>query len=590
VPPPAWLRLWWLPQQLPFQPIDDHRDVGQQQGKGILWVDFDQIGDWDEMRRVFAEMKLFDFEFAMVGHLIVCIGPGVPGVEREDWYDADVARRLRARTGVRYLKAFALREAIGVAPIADRELPRIYRREVFFLVSDRWIITRRRRGMSVTRGIPDDESDAVDYDELRRTLEERWRNFNEPHDAATLILRVLADSWLPAITRVGGRLQNSELAYVRGLDDPAGGGNLSDREYRQELVDLKWVVDGLSSDFTGLLRPGVPVAAKWFSVRQAADVAGEVDELLELAREEVGRHREQLRESFDLIATTQTSRQIELAGEEQRRGRRLELVVALATTVLLVPALIATTFDAVPEVLANRGNLRLGVMLALMAAAAAVSFLGLRLLQATGDEALDVADERPPREHAAVLAPVALALPVVFAAAALVGVWQAPDRAAGYAVALLLLAAFLLLPRVIAPWFGPLARLLFGRVEERRAAAENRTAQVLSDAAGTLQMLLWFLLAVFVASIAGLTFDVWGAAQTWMLRVAFASGVALYVGLQGLWMVYAARAAAGDRADALSGDVTLDIEPPFVRSAYAGVLAVAAFVAGAALGVYAVWG
>jgi hypothetical protein len=428
VPLPSWLRLCWLPQQLPFQPITDHENVGQQQGEGVLWVDFDQIGDWDELRRVFAEMKLPDFEFAMLGHLIVCVGPDVPGVEREDWYDADGARGLRGGARVRYLKAFALREAIAEAPIADRDLPRIYRREVFFLVSDRWIITRRRRGMSWTRGIPDDEPNSVDYDELMRTLEERWRNFNEPHDAATLMLRILADSWLPAITRIGARLQNSELAYVRGLNEPGGGGNLSDREYRQELVGLKWVVDRQSADFTGLLRPGVPVADKWFRVRHATDIAGEVDELLELGREEIRRHREQLRQSFDLIATTQTSHQIELSGEEQRRSRRLELVVALATAVLLVPALIATTFGAVPEVLANRGNLRLDLMLSLMGAAAVVLFVGLRLLQATGEEALDVADKRTRRAHVPVVAPVALALAVVFAAAALVGVGQAIDR------------------------------------------------------------------------------------------------------------------------------------------------------------------
>jgi hypothetical protein len=176
VPLPSWLRLRWLSQQLPFQPITHHENVGQQQGKGVLWVDFDQIGDWDEMRRVFAEINLPDFEFAMLGHLIVCVGPDVPGVEGEDWYDADVARRLRGGAGVRYLKAFALREAIAEAPIADRDLPRIYRREVFFLVSDCWIITRRPRGMSWMRGIPDDERNSVDYDELMRTLEERWRN------------------------------------------------------------------------------------------------------------------------------------------------------------------------------------------------------------------------------------------------------------------------------------------------------------------------------------------------------------------------------------------------------------------------------
>ena len=63
----------------------------------------------------------------------------------------------------------------------------------------------------------------------------------------------------------------------------------------------------------------------------------------------------------------------------------------------------------------------------------------------------------------------------------------------------------------------------------------------------------------------------------------------LYASLLAFWMLYATRAAAGDRADALTGDVTLEIEQPLARSFVAGVLAVAAFVTGAALGLYAAW-
>jgi hypothetical protein len=579
----------WLPPAAPFPSINDHRGVGQQQGKGVLWIDFDQIGDYDEIARVFDQMQLPDFDLAMLGHLVACVGPDDPGAEDVPWFDPHVDRRLRARTGVRYLKAFALREDIALAPVADRELPRIYWREIFFLVSDRWVITRRRRGMSMTRGIFREEENAVDFDELLRTLEERWLGFNEPHDAATLMLRIVADEWLPAIARVGARLQNSELGYVRGLDEPGGGGNLSDREYRQELVDIKWVVDGLSGLFTRLLRPGVKVTTKWFRVKSAEAVAREVDELLELAGAEIGRHREQLRESFDLIATTQTSRQIELAGDEQRRGRRLEFVVTLATAGLLVPALIAAAFGAVPDELANRGHLRLGVMLIAMAAAALVSFVGLRLLQATGDEHAMVAEGGAVEEHEAVLPPAPLFIAALFWAVALLAAWQADDRAAAYGVVLLALGAFLMLPRLIAPWFGGLARRLFGGAERRRPASERRSAEVLSDIAGVTQLLLWVAWAVFGACVILVTVDIWKSAHEWLLRIAFAVAIALYAGLLFLWLTYATREAAADRGDALSGDVTIAIGAPLERSAVVGVLTVAAAIGGAACIVYSVW-
>jgi hypothetical protein len=80
------------------------------------------------------------------------------------------------------------------------------------------------------------------------------------------------------------------------------------------------------------------------------------------------------------------------------------------------------------------------------------------------------------------------------------------------------------------------------------------------------QMLLWFLLVVFVGCVITVTVGVWDASHTWLLRTAFAAGIALYVGLLLLWMTYATRAAAGDRADGLSGDVTLVIRPPLERS------------------------
>lgn len=72
------------------------------------------------------------------------------------------------------------------------------------------------------------------------------------------MLRALVDTYASAVTAVGGRLQNSELGYMRGLDDPADGGNLDEREYRQELVDVKWIVDGLSNWISGLMRPAAP--------------------------------------------------------------------------------------------------------------------------------------------------------------------------------------------------------------------------------------------------------------------------------------------------------------------------------------------
>lgn len=367
---------------------DEPRGVGAT-GGGVVWVDFLPGTGYDSMAQAFADMQLKGLEKAMLGFLFQAIDPAGYGAEDAVWYDADFAARLAAGADVRYLHAFALMPEVPPGPLAaNEELPMVYRRDVHFLASDRWVITRRRRGMGVTRGIFDEERDPVGFDDLRRFVQQHWDGYHEPQDVATLILRALADTWLPALERVSARLANSELLYVQRLVEERA--LIDERTYRQDLVDLKWIVDGLSSAFTTLRRPAVPVADAWFVAKspQARQVAQQVEQLIELASGELARHREQVRTSFDLVASTEASRQIELGNEERRRGERLEGVVTFVTAVLLVPTLIAGVFAAIPDALHGRLHLRLGLLLGLMVVGAVATWLSLRTMRrrANSDE------------------------------------------------------------------------------------------------------------------------------------------------------------------------------------------------------------
>ncbi len=217
----------WLLERTQIIAAPGHAALGAS-GGFIPWVDFMPGTEYDLLWREFHSMQLPGLEQAMLGHLLMCVGPADYGAEDVPWYDADVAARLAAGGDVRYLHAFALEPAVAIGSVDD-ELPRVYRRDVHFLASDRWVITRRRERMALAHGFFDQEK-AVPFDQLRRFLENRWCGFNEPQDAANLIMRALADTWLPATERVSARLANSELLYVRGLnDEPA---LLDDRSYR----------------------------------------------------------------------------------------------------------------------------------------------------------------------------------------------------------------------------------------------------------------------------------------------------------------------------------------------------------------------
>lgn len=311
-----------------------------------------------------------------------------------------------------------------------------------FLASDRWVITRRREGMALAHGFFD-QDEAVPFDQLRRFVENRWCGFNEPQAAATLIMRALADIWLPATERVSARLANSELLYLRGLDDEAA--LLDDRSYRADLVGVKWVVDGLSGAFTSLRRPGVAAEDAWFRVKSAVDLATEIEQLLALAHEELKRHREQIRQSFDLIASTQTSRQIELDAEERRRGQRLEQVAVLFAAVFLLPTLIAGVFDALPNLFGANSDKRMWFLLALMIGGAALTYLLLQLVRPRAPADAGGGGGRGGDGAGGDGGPIVpsplFVLAFVFAALLVVAAFTADDRASALGVVLLAISA-----------------------------------------------------------------------------------------------------------------------------------------------------
>lgn len=88
--------------------------------------------------------------------------------------------------------------------------------------------------------------------------------------------------------------------------------------------------------------------------------------------------REAIRSAIELRNARLMREVIDVAVAEQRRGARLQRAVTAVTALLLAPALVATTFGALPAVLDHHVMLRAGLIAGAMVLAAAVSYFVLR--------------------------------------------------------------------------------------------------------------------------------------------------------------------------------------------------------------------
>lgn len=162
-------------------------------------------------------------------------------------------------------------------------------------------------------------------------------------------------AWLSRTSTDGSK--DLQQGYIRGRDDPAGTGTLDEASYRARLLQVKWVVDDLSRSLVRLSRPATRPSVAWFEVERCESTAEEVSELLERAQRTLASQREELRESFALIAASQASEQLTLArktadnaAKAAERRRRFETLVQYAAAVFVLPALFAQVLAGLPDI------------------------------------------------------------------------------------------------------------------------------------------------------------------------------------------------------------------------------------------------
>jgi hypothetical protein len=341
---------------------------------GILWIDCCQVTELDAAAEAIEALNPAGLSRTALGHLFDTIGPELshPGT----WADPEQTAKLASGLGLRFLNAFWAKPVIDIGVYGT---PVMLFSKVSFLVGGDWLITNRTRGFGVTSGLTYG-GDPVPLEGLRREVDLRWHtDIKGGGDVAMLMLRSLCASFRPALAEVERRLQSAELSFTRGMTD-SGAGDLDAGGYREELLALKWVVDGSARDIASLNRRASSLEGAWFhlSPGSAMEAAEETQELIEEAMATCARQAESVRSGFELIAATQGAEQLQLSRENQERGTGFERRVGQLAAVLGGPALVVGFFDAMPEIVSGCPLVRGILIVALMVLAAIVLWRVLR--------------------------------------------------------------------------------------------------------------------------------------------------------------------------------------------------------------------
>lgn len=340
----------WLADRPPRKLVDWRR--AGESGHGIVWVDLEEATDADAVADAIDEMKLPGYERSMLGFVLQGVDPHSFGAEQVRWYDKQIARQLSLLGQPRFLTAFAL--GAQISPGLS-EPPWVLVQPVQFLVGGRWIITNRAKGRA-SDGLSTEIGAAFPRSQLRGYATRRWKRFVHPGDLAVLFLRSLVETYRPALADLDRRLQDLQQAYVRGRDDLEGGENLDETKYRAGLLQVKWVVDRVSRSLVQLARPATDARTAWFDLQENVGPATETAELVDRADRALARQRDELRESFALIAASQASEQLAIAreiqettAEAEERARDFQVVAQFAAAAFLAPALVAAIFGALRD-------------------------------------------------------------------------------------------------------------------------------------------------------------------------------------------------------------------------------------------------
>lgn len=241
---------------------------------------------------------------------------------------------------------------------------------VEMLAGEGWMITCWHRSKRYEAAEEIAEGEPQKRDEVMRGVRRWWcqGGLSTAGDLATLVLHELVLSYPAAARVMNSWLEQWELDFHRRFD----------KTERHTLVDVRSLLAELEERLRAIERPEADATEAWFTGLTGDKWALRVQRLMNRALADLEAIHGTLRASLDLLGVHATAQQLRLAQKSQAGQERLQGALALVTSVLLVPTFIAGTFGANTEIPGQGKWWGFVLMVVLMVAGAAGTWLLIR--------------------------------------------------------------------------------------------------------------------------------------------------------------------------------------------------------------------
>jgi Mg2+ and Co2+ transporter CorA len=209
---------------------------------------------------------------------------------------------------------------------------------VELLAGDGWLISSWHRSKRYEGAEEIAEGPPLGHDDVYRGVERHWarEELRTSGDLATLILYELVGTYPQASRVLMSWLEQWELDFHRRFDETE----------RNTLIAIRSLLGEFEERLGAFERPEADADEAWFVDLTSNRWATRVEHLVERTLADIMAISSALRSSLDLLGVHSAAQHLRLARRQTEQTERLQATVAIVTSVLLVPTLIASMFGS----------------------------------------------------------------------------------------------------------------------------------------------------------------------------------------------------------------------------------------------------
>ena len=368
----------WNPEQHPAE--SGRRDSTRQ--RGVVWIDISPSADAEDVHR----------------NLEPICGGGLTREMVEDLLDADPLPKRRVHRTESGGKVFSA-SAVAVEAIEPAEgdgkaskAGTLRFSTVELVAGNSWIVSCRHSGQYFRGNNNNGEEDPVSLNHLQRNVAELWvgQGFRTVGDLGTLIFQELAGTYQRALRTLYAWLESWELYFYDKLNETAletlnesrGNDDKNDNKIEHETLNE---LRGLVAEFRRRVQAFDPETRKgntvpWFDNVSQPELTESIGAMVDRSLADLQLLADRIRGSMDLLTSQSVAKQLELSERSARQSKRLQDLLALVTSVFLVPALVLAIFGANTELPGRNTWTGFALMMALTVLSAVLTYVGFRAL------------------------------------------------------------------------------------------------------------------------------------------------------------------------------------------------------------------